>query len=227
MIYILKYGSSVLKDQNAFEKISDLILQHPKDKYIIVNSAFPSKTDAYAKLIEHPELKDALLVLGELESGVLLTNYLISHEIKAQFLNAYQIPIITTNEYGNADIVYLGIDKITNALKNSDVLVIPGFQGIDKEFKWTTLGRGGSDYTALYLAAAFVKKGYKVKCHLFKDKEYIYDALKKPLKKVTYSALETLIKDNAPIAKKALIYAKQNKIPFSIGVSLTRNTKVS
>ncbi len=226
MIYISKFGGSILSNESNFDYISDFVLNNINMKHIIVVSAFKNKTDDYLKKIDYPDLKDALAVLGELESGIMLTSHLRNMGIKTAFLNAYEIPIVTNGVYGDADIVYMDFHKLEKILKNVDVLIIPGFQGISKEFTFTTLGRGGSDYTALFTAGEFLKKGYKVKCHLFKDEEYIYDENKKSLKKVTYEKLLSLIKDNAPISKKALEYAKDKKILFSIGKNFFKATKV-
>ena len=97
---------------------------------------------------------DMLLSTGEQISISLLTMLLKNRKVKACSFTAGQIGIFTEAIYGSADIVRIDREKIEKAFKENDVLVVAGFQGITESGDITTLGRGGSDTTAVALAVA-------------------------------------------------------------------------
>lgn len=82
----------------------------------------------------------------------------------------WQLPIITNSNYGDANIVKVETNKIIQELKQDKIVIVAGFQGVDKENNITTLGRGGSDTTAIALADALNAE----KCEIFKDVEGVY-----------------------------------------------------
>lgn len=180
MIYVKKYGGSVIKDKNDLMKISyNIVNSYISDapnnpKYLIVVSAFKNETSRLKKLYSECMLKNdeeneaAFLVTGELQTAPLLAMMINNYGLKAKALNAYQISLITDNNYLDADIISLNQTKIDHYLLEYDILVISGYQGITENGEFTTLGFNGSDLTALYLSNL-----YRVPCHIYKDKSLL------------------------------------------------------
>ena len=98
---------------------------------------------------------DVLLSSGEQVTSALLAGALIKLKINAKSWLNWQIPILTEGEHSNARIINMNIKKINDFLNNKGVAIIPGFQGISKNGDITTIGRGGSDATAVAVAKLF------------------------------------------------------------------------
>jgi aspartate kinase len=186
-IVVQKYGGSSLADYNKIRMVADHIAKRVNSKkgtyesfrMIIVVSAMDNETD---RLIEMPrnlmlieknkrEL-DQLISTGEVVSAALLAMKLIDSNIRAISLTAWQIDLMTDDRHGNAAIKGLrDKDIIQNYLKENDVLVITGFQGLnEKTNAITTVGRGGSDAIAVALA---VELGV-LACEIYTDVDGIY-----------------------------------------------------
>lgn len=245
MIYLEKYGGSLLKDPKSLielaEKIKDQVKSFSKhDRLVLVVSAFSNVTK---KLIEEmtslykskdnvdKRIMDSYLVLGELESSSLLTA-ILSQSFKVKMLNACQIPILTDETFGNANIKLVGINTIWGALRHNQILVIPGFQGITKNLEFTTLGRGGSDLTTIVIYE-HLKKLAEVKCHFYKDVQGLFssDPKKDPnarfLKEVSLGNLLNLINNSPQILdKRAVEYAVKANLPFTIGLTKESSSKI-
>ena len=113
-----------------------------------------------------------LLSTGEQQSAALMSMALISLGYKAISLNAWQTGIFTTDDYGNARITGINTERIKYELSLGKIVIIAGFQGINNSMDITTLGRGGSDTTAVAIAAALKAD----KCEIYTDVNGIYTA---------------------------------------------------
>ena len=128
---------------------------------IAVVSAMAGKTNElinFSKNISNDFNKrelDVLLSTGEQITAALLSGALISLKINAKSWLNWQIPILTDGSHSNARIVNMNVEQINDFLKNKGVAVIPGFQGITSSGDISTIGRGGSDATAVAIAKIF------------------------------------------------------------------------
>lgn len=179
MRIVQKYGGSSLCDAerllSAAQRVSQLARQGVQ--VIVVVSAQGDTTD---ELIEKARLinprgsareMDAYLAAGEQLSASLFTMALGALGAPAVSLCGWQAGILTDDVHGNARILGLSNDRILQELKKENVVVVAGFQGISQQGDVTTLGRGGSDTTAVALAA-FLKADL---CQIFTDVDGIYD----------------------------------------------------
>ena len=174
---VQKYGGSSVADtakiKKIAEKIADRIKQ--KNKLVVVVSAMGKTTDNLinsAKEITSnivPRELDMLLTTGEQVTAALLSIALNDIGIKTRSMNAFQLEILTTDDFNAARIKNLKVDKIENLLEEFDAIIVTGFQGITEEGDITTLGRGGSDTSAVALAAAL-----NVDCEIYSDVVGIY-----------------------------------------------------
>jgi aspartate kinase len=174
---VQKYGGSSLKDKDCFEKVLHKIQKTLQefDKITVVVSAMGKTTNELMDMVhtyttqKHPRELDMLLTTGEQVSASLLTMILKESNIPSLALNAYQAGITTNQKWGQANIQKIQTKNIKSKLQEYDVIVITGFQGITSQKEITTLGRGGSDTTAVALAAAL-----SCPCHIYSDVDGIY-----------------------------------------------------
>ncbi len=115
---------------------------------------------------------DVLLATGEQTTAALLAMILQSMGYPAKSILGYQAEIITNRNYGGARIIQIGADRIKKLIEKRNIVVIAGFQGCDQEGNITTLGRGGSDTSAVAITAALNAD----KCEIFTDVDGIYTA---------------------------------------------------
>ncbi|MEI7812917.1 MAG: aspartate kinase [Ignavibacteria bacterium] len=176
-LVVHKYGGSSVANPERILKVAEKISRRVKEgcKVLIVVSAMGKTTDGLIKLAKEitanpdPRELDMLLSTGEQVSVSLLSIALRSIGIKSRSLNAFQAGIKTTGNFSEAKIVSFDQEKILNLMEELDVLVITGFQGINEDGEMTTLGRGGSDTSAVALAAAL-----KIDCEIYSDVAGIY-----------------------------------------------------
>ena len=160
-IIVQKFGgSSVANTEKLFKVCNHIIDSFNKgNKIVVVVSAQGETTDKLIKEeleITSTPLKrehDVLVSVGEQITISKLAIYLNELGYEAISYTGWQIPIITNNEYGNADIINIDTKKIKKQLERGKIVVIAGFQGVTKSGDITTLGRGGSDTTAVALAS--------------------------------------------------------------------------
>ena len=146
------------------------------NKIIVVVSAMAGKTnelvqqsEKISKNFNKREL-DVLLASGEQITSALLAGALEGMGIKARSYMGWQIPILTDGEHNNSRIINMHIEKINKFILNKGVAIIPGFQGISKDGEVTTIGRGGSDATAVAIAKVFNTE----ECEIYTDVEGVY-----------------------------------------------------
>ncbi|MED5274765.1 MAG: aspartate kinase [Pseudomonadota bacterium] len=177
-IIVKKYGgtsvSSVTKIKNIAKKIK---LEHKRGKSIvIVLSAMGDSTDQLVRLSEkisrspNPRDYDMLLSSGEQVSVSLLSIALNELGIKSNAFTGWQAGIETDETHNKARILRVSTKRLKALLKKKEVVIVAGFQGINKNLDITTLGRGGSDTTAVALAAALKAD----ECQIFSDVDGVY-----------------------------------------------------
>ena len=178
-IIVQKYGGSSVatpeKIKGVALKVKSKVLEG--NKMAVVVSAMGKTTDALLKLAGEvashltPREIDMLLATGEQAASALLALALNDIGVRSVSRNAFQIGIVTSNNYSNARIVDMNLKRLEEDYKTYDVIVITGFQGITEDGDLTTLGRGGSDTSAVAIAA---KAG--AVCEIFSDVAGIYTA---------------------------------------------------
>jgi aspartate kinase len=176
-IIVQKYGGSSVADTGKILLVAKKIRRKVKQGYkaAVVVSAMGKTTDNLIRLAKEinavPDGRelDMLLATGEQASAALLSMALHTLKIKSKSLNAFQAQILTEGNFNEARIRDFNTRKIRSFFTKNDVLVFTGFQGITAEGDITTLGRGGSDTSAIALAAAL-----KAECEIYSDVAGIY-----------------------------------------------------
>ena len=159
-IKVLKFGGTSVGSIEAIKRSADIIYNwSKKSKVIAVLSAMSGETDRLIGLTNsfsknpNPIDFDNAVSSGENISCALMSICLNNQKIKAKSVLSWQIPIITSSEHTKSRILHINKKFLFDELKNFEVLVIPGFQGINNKGEITTLGRGGSDTSAVAIAA--------------------------------------------------------------------------
>ena len=168
-VLVQKFGGTSVQTYEKMNEVCKIIDSYRKNdenlKLVIVVSAMGRKGDPYAtdtlinlvKNINKNPLKrelDTLMSCGEIISGTVFTNMLIEKVIDATFLTGAQAGIITDNNYGNSKIIDINPKRINEELDKNKVVVVAGFQGVTVNGDVTTLGRGGSDTSAVAIGKA-------------------------------------------------------------------------
>nr|MCR4674908.1 aspartate kinase [Lachnospiraceae bacterium] len=180
MLIVKKFGgSSVANKERIFNVANRVAEEYRKgNQVVVVLSAMGDTTDellekAYDINPNAPKREmDMLLACGEQTSVALMAMALSSMAVPAISLNAFQVAMHTTSKYSNARFKRIDSERITNELEAGKVVIVTGFQGINKYDDITTLGRGGSDTTAVALAAALRADS----CEIYTDVEGVYTA---------------------------------------------------
>ena len=196
---------------------------------VVVLSAMGKYTDeliAMAQDISEKPPKremDMLFTIGEQMSVALMSMAMDSLGVPAVSLNAFQVAMHTTSVYGNARLKRIDTERIRRELDSRKIVVVTGFQGIDKYDDYTTLGRGGSDTTAVALAAAL----HADACEIYTDVDGVYtaDPRKVPsarkLKEITYDEMLDLATLGAGVLhNRSVEMAKKYGVPLVVRSSL-------
>lgn len=199
MLVVKKFGGTSVADK---ERIMNVARRCIKDyqagnDVIVVLSAMGKQTDVLINMAKdinpNPSKRemDMLLTTGEQTSVALMAMAINLLGVPAVSLNAYQVAMHTTSAYSNARLKRIDTERIRHELDSRKIVIVTGFQGVNKYDDYTTLGRGGSDTTAVALAAAL----HADKCEIFTDVDGVYTAdpriVKKArkLKEITYDEM--------------------------------------
>uniref|UniRef100_A0A832GP45 Aspartokinase n=1 Tax=Caldimicrobium thiodismutans TaxID=1653476 RepID=A0A832GP45_9BACT len=180
MLIVQKYGGTSVANLERIRKVAERIISYKKKGHdlVVVVSAMAGETDRLLGLAREvtpePALRelDMLVSTGEQVTSSLLAITLQSMGYKAIALLGHQIPIYTNGLFTKARIKDIKIEKIKKELSEGKIVVVAGFQGVTEEGDITTLGRGGSDTTAVALAAALKAD----LCEIYTDVEGVYTA---------------------------------------------------
>lgn len=197
MLIVKKFGgTSVGNTERIFNVAKRCIEDWQKgNDVVVVLSAMGKYTDELidmAKQVnENPPKRemDMLFTIGEQMSVSLMAMAMNSLKVPAISLNAFQVAMHTTSVYGNARLKRIDVERIRHELEQRKIVIVTGFQGINKYDDYTTLGRGGSDTTAVALAAALNADA----CEIYTDVDGVYTA--DPRKVKTARKLDTITYD--------------------------------
>jgi aspartate kinase len=191
------------------------------NKIIVVVSAMAGKTNELIKQSKKISKKfnkrelDVLLASGEQVTSALLAGALNELNVKAKSFMGWQVPIITDGDQNNSRIINMNIEKINQFLLTKGVAIIPGFQGISKNGDITTIGRGGSDATAVAIAK-FFKTDH---CEIYTDVEGVFSTDPKNFpkaKKISKISYEEMLEMSSLGAKVMQSSAVQTAMIYDI-----------
>ena len=182
-ILVKKFGGTSLQDIKCINRVAEIIKQDVNNNYkvVVIVSAMGKFTDNIISQIKQisdvksqPERSEYDLIIssGEQISCGLLSLALQQIGINAQSWLGWQLPIVTTEDHTKARIIDINTCSLHDSLSNNDVAIVAGFQGMHKNNRVTTLGRGGSDTSAVAIAAAL---GIDL-CYIYTDVNGIYTA---------------------------------------------------
>ena len=186
-IVVLKFGGTSVGSIDRIKKVANLIIKYVKKKYkvIVVSSAMSGDTNNLvnkSKKISNnfsDEEYDVLVSSGEQVACSLIAGTLIDKGYKSRSWMSWQIPIITDDKHRYSKINQVFKNNIIRYLKSDGIPIITGFQGINKKNRITTIGRGGSDSSAIMLAKFFKAE----RCIIYTDVEGVYTTDPKKLDK--------------------------------------------
>ena len=177
-LIVQKFGGTSVGTAERIEQVAQKVAQFHRagDEVVVVVSAMSGETNrllALAKEVnDKPALRemDVMVATGEQVTIALLAMALNKQGVPALSFTGAQVPILTDSEHGKARILSINEETINAQLKAGKVVVVAGFQGVDEQGNITTLGRGGSDTTAVALAAALKAD----ECHIYTDVDGVY-----------------------------------------------------
>ena len=233
-IIVQKFGGTSVGTVERINAVADIIKNSSKsNKIIVVVSAMGSETNKLVNLANHfgnnPNKRefDALVATGETVSSALLSMALHSKGVKARSYSASQISIKTTNTYSKAKILDVDAKKILEVLDNNTIPIITGFQGITESGDITTLGRGGSDTTAVAIASQVGA----CRCDIYTDVDGIYTtdpkivSNAKKLDSITMEEMLELAGQGARVMQtRAVEFANKFKVPVKVLSSFSNSS---
>ena len=234
MLIVKKFGGSSVANKERLFRVAERCIEDYRAGHdvVVVLSAMGDTTDdliAMAHSIHaNPKKRelDMLLTTGEQVSVSLMAMAMQSLDVPAVSLNAFQVQMHSTERYGNARFKRIDTDRITHELDSRKIVIVTGFQGVNKYDDLTTLGRGGSDTTAVALAAAL----HADRCEIFTDVDGVYTAdpriVKNAMKldEVTYDEMLELASLGAKVLhNRSVEMAKKYGVELVVRSSLNRS----
>ena len=234
-IVVLKFGGTSVGTVERIKKVANIITSYIKKRYkvIVVSSAMSGVTNDLIKkskkLSNNFNLSeyDVLVSSGEQMSCALISGRLNHIGHKSQSWMGWQIPILTEGSHSSSRIVKIYKKRIINFLKNGGIPVIAGFQGISPDRRITTLGRGGSDASAIMIAQFFKAE----KCIIYTDVEGVYTTDprmirdSKKIKVISYEEMLEMSSLGAKVMQPISIQdARLNRIDINVKSSFKNKT---
>jgi len=246
-IIVMKFGGTSVANIERIKNVASIIeSKKQKDvRIVVVVSAMAGVTNdlveksrAISKNFSNEEY-DVLLSSGEQVTSALLSACLIDRGTKARSMLGWQIPIVTEGQHKNSRIVSVNSESILEYLKKDYVVVVPGFQGISEVMRISTIGRGGSDASAVALAKALNAD----RCEIYTDVEGVFttnpdicDQAKK-IEKISYdemlemASLGAKVMQSSSVQKAMMneveIYVKSTFAPEKSGTQILADDKIS
>lgn len=234
MLIVKKFGgTSVANKERIFNVAKRCIEDYQKgNQVVVVLSAMGKQTDVLLEMAADINPKasrrelDMLLTTGEQTSVALMAMAMDSLGVPAVSMNAFQVAMHTTRDYGTARLKRIDTERIRFELDNRRIVVITGFQGINKYDDYTTLGRGGSDTTAVALAAAL----HADACEIYTDVDGVFTAdprvvpKARKLDEITYDEMLELASLGAGVLhNRSVEMAKKYGVQLVVRSSLNTN----
>ena len=231
MLVVKKFGGTSVADKKRIFNVARRCAEEYKkgNDVVVVLSAMGKYTDELIAMAEDINSKppkremDMLFTIGEQMSVAFMSMALDSMGIPAVSLNAFQVAMHTTSVHGNARLKRIDTERIRRELESRRIVVVTGFQGINKYDDYTTLGRGGSDTTAVALAAAL----HADACEIYTDVDGVYTAdprkvlNARKLKEITYDEMLDLATLGAGVLhNRSVEMAKKYGVPLVVRSSL-------
>ena len=231
-ILVQKFGGTSVANLECMKKVREKVLAGLArgNKMVVVLSARSGETNRLLALADEwsatPDKAecDVLVSTGEQVSIALFTMLLKDAGIRARSLLGWQIPMTTDDDYGRARITDIDSAKLRAALEEYDVLVVAGFQGCTEDGRITTLGRGGSDTSAVALAAALGS----VECEIYTDVDGVYTtdpnicSTARKMDRVAYEEMLEMASMGAKVLHiRSVEFAKKYKVPVRVRSTFT------
>ena len=234
-IVVLKFGGTSVGTIKKIKKVAEIIANYKKKKYkvIVVSSAMSGVTNELIKKSSEISSNfsdsehDVLVSSGEQIACSLIAGRLIHKKFKSRSWTSWQIPIITVGSHKNSRINLIYKNRILRYLRDGGIPIITGFQGINNENRITTIGRGGSDASAIMLAKFFKAE----KCIIYTDVEGIYTTDPNKLKKakkikvISYEEMLEMASLGAKVMQPVSIQdARLNRINIEVKSSFKKKS---
>ncbi|MDO4975966.1 MAG: aspartate kinase [Eubacteriales bacterium] len=234
MLIVKKFGGTSVGNVERIMNVARRCIEDYRKGHdvVVVLSAMGKTTDdliAMAREVnENPSKRemDMLLTTGEQISVSMMAMAMGALGVPAVSLNAFQVAMHTTHKYGNARLKRIDTDRIMNELDQRKIVIVTGFQGVDKYDNITTLGRGGSDTTAVALAAALRADA----CEIYTDVDGVYTAdpryvkNARKLEEITYDEMLELATLGAGVLhNRSVELAKKYGVQIVVRSSLNEN----
>ena len=236
---VLKFGGTSVGTIDRILHVAQIIKREfdADHQIIAIVSAMSGETDSLLKKSKsisnnfNTRELDVLLTSGEQVTSALLAGALIEIGVKSKSWQNWQIPILTEGENSNARIINMNVSKIEKYLSEKGVAIIPGFQGISKNGDITTIGRGGSDATAVAVAKIFDAET----CEIYTDVDGVYSSdpnkipVAKKIEKISYDEMLELSSLGAKVMQSSAVQtAMMYNIPLEVKSTFTnrKGTKI-
>ncbi len=233
---IQKFGGSSLATLDDVRRCARLVMQARErvDGVIVVVSAMGKRTDELVAIMDAIgcdtgcTASDALLAGGEQQSAAIMTLVLRQLGQSVDMLGPAEVGIQTDGQFGAATIRCVCTERIMHILAARGIVVVPGYQGIGPDGRVRTLGRGGSDTTAVALAAAMREAGHICECEVYSNIDAVRTAdphliaLARPLDEVDANWMTRYAAAGATLLHdRAAVLAEQHRLPVQLGCSRT------
>ncbi len=232
-VIVMKFGGTSVASTEKLKNIADIVCKEAiKNKVIVVLSAIAGETNKLQSFLDDFETQysaesDLVLTSGEQVTIGLLSAALKIKGIKSIPLLGWQIPIITDDNHEKAKILYIDQKRIIKYFQTNDVIVLAGFQGISLDGKITSLGRGGSDTTAVAIASSVQAE----RCDIYTDVDGVYttdpniDQNAKKISKMSYEEMLEMASTGAKVLHtRSVELAMKNNLTLQVLSSLTGKT---
>jgi aspartate kinase len=229
----MKFGGTSVAGTEKIRNIADIVIKEVKNnKIIVVLSAMAGETNKLQSFLDdfasqYSLESDLVLTSGEQVTIGLLSAQLKNKGIKSIPLLGWQIPIITDDNHEKAKILHIDNKRIEKFFEKNDVIVLAGFQGISLDGEITSLGRGGSDTTAVAIASSVGAE----RCDIYTDVDGVYttdpniDQNAKKISKMSYEEmLEMASTGSKVLHTRSVELAMKNNLTLQVLSSLTKET---
>jgi len=233
-LIVQKFGGTSVADIDRIRNVAKRVAKtyDQGNDVVVILSAMAGVTDSLIemanKVTYSPDKRelDVLIATGEQTTAALLSITLQSMNYPAQSLLGHQAEVVTDHTFGNARILEIGANRIKKLIKKRNIVVVAGFQGCDTQGNITTLGRGGSDTSAVAIAAA-IKADI---CEIYTDVDGIYTAdpnickKARKIKEISYDEMLNMASLGAKILQiRSVAFAKKYSIPIPLHVRSSFN----